>query len=55
MNILKRTIAVMMSAAILAGTGMVAASAATEADSRIVETSTTITNVKGALISKFTF
>ena len=54
MNVFKRTIAVMMSAVILIGSGVIAANAA-EGDSRIVETSTTITNAKGANTSKFTF
>jgi hypothetical protein len=53
MNIFKRTIAVMMSAVILAGSGVIAANAATESD--IVETSTTIKSADNANTSKFTF
>lgn len=53
MKIFRRTLAIIMSAVILAGTGAVAASAA--GNSEIVETSTTIKNADDAYSSKFSF
>ena len=53
MKFLRKTMAILMSATILSGTGAVAASAYTESD--IVETSTTIRSADDASVTEFTF